>query len=102
ELPIILKADVSGSAEVVSETLQKLSNDKVKIRVLHSRVGAITEPDVLLARASNAIIIGFKMRPERNAQSIADQEKVDIRLVTIIYNPADEIKKAMSGLLSHL
>ncbi len=100
ELPIILKADVSGSAEVVSETLQKLSNDKVKIRVLHSGVGAITESDVLLASASNAIIIGFNVRPERNAQTVADQEKVDIRLHTIIYNLTDEIKKAMTGLLS--
>jgi translation initiation factor IF-2 len=100
ELPIILKADVSGSAEVVSETLQKLSNDKVKIRVLHSGVGAITESDVLLASASNAIIIGFNVRPERNAQTVAEQEKVDIRLHTIIYNLTDEIKKAMTGLLS--
>src|SRR5579872_3471768 len=100
ELPVILKADVSGSAEVVSETLQKLSNDKVRIRVLHSGVGAITESDVLLASASNAIIIGFNVRPERNAQAVADQEKVDIRLHTIIYNLTDEIKKAMTGLLS--
>jgi translation initiation factor IF-2 len=100
ELPIILKADVSGSAEVVSETLQKLSNEKVKIRVLHSGVGAITESDVLLASASNAIIIGFNVRPERNAASVAEQEKVDIRLHTIIYNLTDEIKKAMTGLLS--
>ena len=100
ELPIILKADVSGSAEVVSETLQKLSNEKVKIRVLHSGVGAITESDVLLASASNAIIIGFNVRPERNAQAVAEQEKVDIRLHTIIYNLTDEIKKAMSGLLA--
>src|SRR6478736_6982923 len=67
ELPIILKADVSGSAEVVSETLQKLSNEKVKIRVLHSGVGAITESDVLLASASNAIIVGFNVRPDRAA-----------------------------------
>jgi translation initiation factor IF-2 len=100
ELPIILKADVSGSAEVVAETLMKLSNDKVKIRVLHSGVGAITESDVLLASASNAIIIGFSVRPERNAQAVAEQEKVDIRLHTIIYNLTDEIKKAMTGLLS--
>src|SRR5439155_17797331 len=94
------KADVSGSAEVVAETLQKLSNEKVKIRVLHSGVGAITESDVLLASASNAIIIGFNVRPERNAAAVADQEKVDIRLHTIIYNLTDEIKKAMTGLLS--
>ena len=93
-------ADVSGSAEVVSETLQKLSNDKVKIRVLHSGVGAITESDVLLASASNAIIVGFNVRPERNASAVAEQEKVDVRLHTIIYNLTDEIKKAMTGLLS--
>jgi len=91
---------VSGSAEVIAETLQKLSTDKVKIRVLHSGVGAITESDVLLASASNAIIIGFSVRPERNAAAVAEQEKVDIRLHTIIYNLTDEIKKAMTGLLS--
>jgi len=100
ELPIILKADVGGSAEVISETLQKLSNDKVKVRVLHSGVGAINESDVLLASASNAIVVGFNVRPERNAAAIAEQEKVDIRLHTIIYNLTDEIKKAMTGLLS--
>ncbi|MEO7652475.1 MAG: translation initiation factor IF-2, partial [Bryobacteraceae bacterium] len=100
ELPVILKADVSGSAEVVGETLQKLSNDKVRIRVLHSGVGAITESDVLLASASNAIIVGFNVRPDRGAQGVADQEKVDIRLHSIIYNLTDEIKKAMTGLLA--
>ncbi len=99
ELNIILKTDVGGTAEVLTDTLQKLSNDKVKIRVLHSGVGAITETDVLLASASNAIIVGFNVRPERTAQSVAEQEKVDIRLHTIIYELADEIKKAMSGML---
>jgi translation initiation factor IF-2 len=99
ELNVILKADVGGTAEVIADTLQKLSNDKVKIRVLHSGVGAITETDVLLASASNAIIVGFNVRPERNAQTTADQEKVDIRLHTIIYELADEIKRAMTGLL---
>ena len=99
ELPIILKTDVGGSAEVLTDTLQKLSNDKVHIRVLHSGVGAINESDVLLASASNAIIIGFNVRPERNAQALAEQEKVDIRLHTIIYNLTDEIKRAMAGLL---
>jgi translation initiation factor IF-2 len=100
ELPIILKTDVGGSAEVLTDTLQKLSNDKVHIRVLHSGVGAINESDVLLASASNAIIIGFNVRPERNAQALAEQEKVDIRLHTIIYNLTDEIKRAMTGLLA--
>jgi translation initiation factor IF-2 len=100
ELPIIIKTDVGGSAEVLSESLQKLSNDKVKVRVIHSGVGAINESDVLLASASNAIIIGFNVRPERNAAALAEQEKVDVRLHTIIYNLTDEIKLAMTGLLS--
>jgi translation initiation factor IF-2 len=99
ELPIIIKTDVGGSAEVLTETLQKLSNEKVKVRVIHSGVGAINESDVLLASASNAIIIGFNVRPERKAESLAEQEKVDIRLHTIIYNLTDEIKRAMTGLL---
>jgi translation initiation factor IF-2 len=100
ELPIIIKTDVGGSAEVLTETLQKLTNEKVKVRVIHSGVGAINESDVLLASASNAIIIGFNVRPERNAAALAEQEKVDIRLHTIIYNLTDEIKLAMSGLLA--
>jgi translation initiation factor IF-2 len=100
ELAIILKADVGGSAEVLTETLQKLSNDKVKVRVIHSGVGAITESDILLASASNAIVIGFNVRPDRKAQATAEQEKVDVRLHTIIYNLVDEMKKAMSGLLA--
>jgi translation initiation factor IF-2 len=100
ELPIIIKSDVGGSAEVLTETLQKLSNEKVKVRVIHSGVGAINESDVLLASASNAIIIGFNVRPEKKAEATAEHEKVDIRLHTIIYNLTDEIKKAMTGLLS--
>ena len=99
ELNIILKTDVGGTAEVLTDTLQKLSNEKVKIRVLHSGVGAITETDVLLASASNAIIVGFNVRPERTAQTVAEQEKVDIRLHTIIYELADEMKRAMTGML---
>jgi translation initiation factor IF-2 len=99
ELPIILKADVGGSAEVLAETIQKLSTDKVRIQVIHSGVGAITETDVLLASASNAIIIGFNVRPDRSAQALAEQEKVDIRLHTIIYDLTDEIKRAMAGML---
>jgi len=100
ELPIILKTDVSGSAEVLRDTLEKLSNEKVSIRVIHSGVGAINESDVQLAAASNAIIIGFSVRPERNAAAAAEQEKVDIRLHTIIYEVVDEMKKAMAGLLA--
>jgi translation initiation factor IF-2 len=99
ELNIILKADVGGTAEVLSDTLQKLSNEKVRIRVLHTGVGAITESDVLLATASNAIVVGFNVRPERNAQAVSEQEKVDIRLHTIIYELTDEIKRAMTGML---
>jgi len=99
ELPVIIKTDVGGSAEVLTETLQKISNDKVKVRVIHAGVGAINESDVLLASASNAIIIGFNVRPERNAAALAEQEKVDVRLHTIIYNLTDEIKRAVAGLL---
>ncbi len=99
ELDIILKGDVQGSVEVLSDVLTKLSNDRVKIKILLSGVGAITETDVLLASASNAVIIGFNVRPERKAQELAEQEKVDIRLHSIIYELADEIKRAMTGLL---
>ena len=99
ELPIILKADVQGSAEVLADTLTKLSNEKVKIKILHTGVGAINENDVLLASASNAVIIGFNVRPERKAQELADMEKIDIRLHSIIYELQDQIKKAMLGLL---
>jgi translation initiation factor IF-2 len=99
ELNIILKGDVQGSIEVLSDLLSKMSNDQVRLKVLRSGVGAITESDVLLASASNAIIIGFNVRPERKAQELADQEKVDIRLHSIIYELQDEIKRAMTGLL---
>jgi translation initiation factor IF-2 len=99
ELPIILKGDVGGSVEVLSDILHKLSTEKVKIKVIHAAVGAITEYDVLLATASNAIIIGFNVRPERKAQELAEQEQVDIRLHSIIYELQDEMRKAMTGLL---
>jgi len=99
ELPLILKADVQGSVEVLTDTLSKLSNERVKIRFIHSAAGAITESDVLLASASNAIIIGFNVRPEKAAQELADREGVDIRLYTIIYNVSNEIKSAMIGML---
>jgi translation initiation factor IF-2 len=99
ELPIIIKADVQGSAEVLASTLTKLSDDKTKIKIIHSAVGAINESDVLLAAASNAIIIGFNVRPDRNAADVAEREKVDIRHHSVIYNVTDEIKKAMTGLL---
>lgn len=100
ELFIVLKADVSGSAEVLKDTLERLSTDKVTVRVLRSGVGAINESDVQLAAASNAIIIGFNVRPERGAAAAAEQEKVDLRLHTIIYEIVDEIKKSMTGLLA--
>jgi translation initiation factor IF-2 len=99
ELPIIIKADVQGSAEVLADTLAKLSDERVKIRIIHTGVGAINESDVLLATASNAIIIGFNVRPDRNAAEVAEREKVDIRQHSIIYNVTDEMKKAMTGLL---
>src|SRR5439155_72730 len=99
ELNIILKGDVQGSVEVLSDLLGKMSTDKVRLKVLRSGVGAITESDVLLASASNAIIIGFNVRPERKAQELAEQEEVDIRLHSIIYELQDEIKRAMTGLL---
>jgi translation initiation factor IF-2 len=99
ELPIIIKADVQGSAEVLADSLIKLSDERVKVRIIHSGAGAINESDVLLATASAAIIIGFNVRPDRNATEVADRAGVDIRLHSIIYNVTDEMKKAMSGLL---
>ena len=99
ELPLIVKADVQGSAEVLADTLTKLSDDKVKIRIIRSGVGAINESDVLLASASNAIIIGFNVRPDRNAQDMAEREEIDIRLHSVIYNVTEEMQKSMAGLL---
>jgi translation initiation factor IF-2 len=100
ELALIIKADVQGSVEVLADTLSKLGNDRVKTKVIHAGVGAITETDVLLASASNAVIVGFNVRPERKANDLAQLEHVDIRLHTIIYEVVEEIKKAMAGLLS--
>lgn len=100
ELPLIIKTDVQGSVEVLADTLNKLSTDRVRTKVIHAGVGAITETDVLLASASNAVIVGFNVRPERKAAELAQLEKVDIRLHTVIYNVTDEIKKAMTGLLA--
>jgi len=99
ELPLIVKADVQGSAEVLADTLAKLADEKVKIRIIRSGVGAINESDVLLASASNAIIIGFNVRPDRNAQDVAEKEQVDIRLHSVIYNVTEEMQKAMTGML---
>ncbi|MEX1246373.1 MAG: translation initiation factor IF-2 [Thermoanaerobaculia bacterium] len=99
DLPIILKTDVSGSMEVLSQSLKNLSNEKVKISLLHAGVGAININDVLLASASGAIIVGFNVRPEKKAAEEAEKVGVEIRLHTVIYNVTDEIKKAMEGLL---
>ncbi len=99
ELPVVIKADVQGSVEVLREALTKLSTDKVKVEVIHAGVGAISTNDVLLASASEAIVIGFNVRPERNALELADNEKVDIRLHTVIYEITDEVRNAMVGLL---
>jgi translation initiation factor IF-2 len=99
DLPIILKADVSGSMEVLSQALTRLSNEKVKVSLLHAGVGAININDVLLASASGAIIVGFNVRPEKKAAEEAEKAGVEIRLHTVIYNVTDEIKKAMEGLL---
>jgi len=99
ELPIILKADVQGSAEVVAETLNKIGDARVKVKLVYTGVGAITVSDVLLASASNSIIVGFNVRPERKATELALQEQVDIRLHTIIYELMDEMRKALTGLL---
>jgi translation initiation factor IF-2 len=99
ELPLIIKGDVQGSVQVLADSLQKMSTEKVRIKVIHSGVGAITESDVLLASASNAIIIGFNVRPDRKSSDLADQENVEIRLHSIIYELQDEIRKAMLGLL---
>jgi translation initiation factor IF-2 len=100
ELPIIIKGDVQGSIEALTDSLIKLSTDKVKLSVIHSGVGAITESDVLLASASNAIIIGFHVRPEPNASELAKREGVDIRMYRIIYDTVNEVKAAMAGLLA--
>jgi translation initiation factor IF-2 len=99
ELPVIIKTDVQGSAEVLADTLTKLTDEKVKIRIIHAGVGAVNESDVLLASASNAIIIAFNVRPDRNAEEIATRERVEIRQHSVIYNVTDEMKKAMAGLL---
>jgi translation initiation factor IF-2 len=99
DLNLIIKADVGGTAEVLSDTLQQLSTDKVRVRVIHAGVGAITESDVDLASASQAIIIGFNVKPERGAQGAAEQQKVDIRQHSIIYELIDEVKLAMTGML---
>ncbi|MBI4737556.1 MAG: translation initiation factor IF-2 [candidate division NC10 bacterium] len=99
ELRLILKGDVQGSVEPLRESLERLGTEQVMIKVIHSSVGAITESDVMLAAASNAIIVGFNVRPEPKAQKLAEQEQVDVRLYTVIYEAINQVKAAMEGLL---
>ena len=99
ELNVIIKADVQGSIEAVKEALKKISTDAVKVNLIHDAVGGITETDVNLAAASNAIIIGFNVRPGPKAQSLAEQEQVDVRTYSIIYDAIDDVRKALEGLL---
>jgi translation initiation factor IF-2 len=99
ELPLVIKADVQGSVEAVSDQLMKIPQQKIKLRIIRSGAGAISEGDVLLAAASNAVVIGFNVRPERKAAEIAERDKVEIRLYTVIYDAVDEMKKALEGLL---
>ena len=99
ELNIVVKADVHGSVEAVKQSLERLSNEEVRVRIIHGGVGAITESDVMLASASNAIIIGFNVRPEPAAKAFADEEKVDLRLYRVIYNAIEDVTNAMKGML---
>ncbi|GAB1443093.1 translation initiation factor IF-2 [Ignavibacteriales bacterium] len=100
ELPVIVKGDVDGSVEAVSDSLMKLSTEEVKVKVIHKGVGAISESDVLLANASNAIIIGFHVRPHMNARKLAETQKVDIRIYNIIYDAISEVRLALEGMLA--
>lgn len=99
ELPIVVKTDVHGTVEALKKSLEELSNDEVKVTIVHGGVGAITETDIMLASASNAIVIGFNVRPDVNARKAAETEKVDIRLYRVIYDAINDVKAAMSGLL---
>ena len=100
ELPIIVKADVQGSVEAVRQSLEKISNEEVRVRVIHGAVGAVNESDVMLAQVSNAIIVGFNVRPDTTARDTAEREGVDIRLYRIIYDAIEEIESAMKGMLA--
>ena len=100
ELPIIVKADVQGSVEAVKQSLTKLSNEEVMVKVIHGGVGAINESDILLASTANAIIIGFNVRPDAAAQASAQRAKVDVRMYRVIYDAINEIKAALKGMLA--
>jgi translation initiation factor IF-2 len=99
ELPVILKTDSQGSAEAIQKSLGELPSDKVRVRVLRSSIGAISRADVLLASASNAIVVGFNVRPDRSTTDLAKQETVELRLYTVIYDLLDDVKQAMLGML---
>ena len=99
ELDIVVKADVQGSVEAIKQSLLKLSNDEVVVKIIHGGVGAINESDVILASASNAIIIGFNVRPDATAKDIAEREGVDLRLYRVIYNAIEDVEAAMKGML---
>ena len=100
ELDVIIKADVQGSVEALSQSLMSIKSEEVRISIVHAAVGAITESDVMLAEASNALIIGFNVRPDANARKLAEQNKVDIRLYRVIYDAIDDVKDAMAGMLA--
>ena len=100
ELPIIVKADVQGSVEAIKQSLEKISNDEVRVKVIHGGVGAVSESDVMLASASNAIIVGFNVRPDPVAKANAERDGVDMRLYRVIYDAIEEIQTAMKGMLA--
>ena len=100
ELNIILKGDVDGSVEALSNSLENLSTQEIEVKIIHKGVGAITESDIILASASDAIVIGFNVRPMGNARSLSDKEKIDIRTYSIIYDAINDVKDAMEGMLS--
>ena len=99
QLNIIVKADVQGSVEAVKQSLEKLSNEEVKVKVIHANVGAVTESDVTLAKVSNAIIIAFNVRPEPIAKDMAEKDGVEIKIYSVIYNAIEDVEAAMKGML---
>lgn len=100
ELNIVLKGDVDGSIEALSDSLEKLTTEQIQVRIIHKAVGQISESDVLLAAASGAIVVGFQVRPSSNARKLAEKEEVDIRLYSIIYDAINEVRDAMEGMLA--
>lgn len=100
ELNLIVKADVQGSAEAVKASLEKISNDEVRVKVIHAGVGAINESDILLASTSNAIVVGFNVRPNDQAQAAAKRDKVDVRMYRVIYDAINDVSDAMKGMLA--